>query len=180
MTPSVTTVLGVFADFSHVPSDGRLAEAADRGSRLHRWSAAYCRNPAMGTRFAASDIQLMAQSFALWHKFMVKETHAIELWQTHPTWGYTGTLDFIFTLNSSELVLIDLKTPVTKSRLWQGQLAAYNELCRVNHFDIKRAGVLQPDRTGNIARVHWYEDQARDLNAFLAALTAYKYFKGEK
>ena len=187
MTPSVTQVLGVYADFSALPDDGRLEAAADRGTRLHKWAALYCKAwdnklPYVPNLKPDDDIALHASSFAMWHKEMVKEMLHSELHLRHPVWGYHGHLDFIFVLHNGETVLLDLKTPVTKSRLWCGQVAAYGELVQVNYptLKIQRSGVLQTSPKGHMARVTWYETEARDLNAFLAALTAYKYFKGDK
>ena len=172
-TPSVTKVLSPYADFSHVPPD-RLAAAAQRGTAVHEQCRRYAENPA-ATAYIAPGTYL--SSFIRWHKIMVASLVLAERELFHEKYQFHGHPDFVFILRDGASALIDIKTPITKSRLWCAQLAAYSELCRSNKINVDKRGVLQLDPKGKMAKITWYSEDFRDFNAFLAALTAWRYFR---
>ena len=75
--------------------------------------------------------------------------------------------------------MIDYKTPIIESPTWCGQLAAYDELARVNDKPVIRCGSLMLKKDGGIAKFKEYKRDGRDLAAFLAALTAFRFFGGD-
>jgi hypothetical protein len=73
-------------------------------------------------------------------------------------------------------MVIDYKTPVAESRTWRAQLAAYCYLAKPVVGEVGgMALMLSPN--GAAARAIHYQYQAEDFAAFVAALTAYRYFK---
>jgi len=176
--PSVTQVLSVYADFSRIRPD-ILERAARRGTRVHETCAA------IATGLWAPDLareeQGYVRSFQKWFS-NVQRVHAVETELFHPVYRYMGHLDLCVTMqNEPHVRVVDLKTPLTEAPTWKAQLAAYSELVRVNMgLEPQRCGSLQLHPDGSTPRFREYQEQARDLAAFLNALAAYNYFrKGE-
>lgn len=171
---SVTTVLHPFADFSAVPPH-RLALAAERGTAVHAACAAYARGlPVLLPEGAA----LFYESFRKWFNRYVSRALFVEAEFTDPrTYRIIGHPDLVCELVDGRVVVVDYKTPATESRLWRAQLAAYCYLVAPILGRIPEGMALMLSGTGAPAKAKHYQYQAEDFAAFVAALTAYRYFK---
>lgn len=174
MLPSVTQVLGVYADFSKIRPDV-LAHAATRGSEVHR----ICGAIALGAWVPSipDECAGYVESFRAWLPYVTKFV-VIEQRMRDETAGYHGQPDIICTMRGSDaLVLCDLKTPAAKNSLWRVQLAAYWALSRTNGYAVERTFSLRLRRDGGFPILNEYQRQDRDYAVFLAALTAYRNLK---
>lgn len=172
----VTQILSPFADYSRIPQPA-LEHAAARGSLLHDAAAEIARGnwvPELD-----GDAQRYVDSFELWFNSYVTEVVSVEENFICEEFGYTGTWDVICRLmNDRYLALIDYKTPAIESPTWCAQLAAYEYGARKKYHP-ERVAALKL-RPGRPAKMIQYNQGHRDFAAFLAALTAYRYFKGWK
>jgi len=172
----VTQVLSVYSDFSKI--DPRTLEAAaQRGTDVHKACAAIAQGlfPVV-----PEDIDGYVVSFRRWFE----NVEVVELVEQHledPTFMYHGTPDLVVRLRGDSAPrLIDLKTPISKGRLWSAQIAAYERLFTVNYGEqCQHSGTLRLRRDGKPPVFDEYRHTAYDLQAFLAALTAYRNFMME-
>lgn len=173
--PSVTKVLSLYQDFSMVREDILLA-AQYRGTVVHRACFALARGlwAPVPPEYAG-----YVESFKKWLE-IIKEIHFIEPEIIDENYGFVGHPDIMVTIKGDSQVSIwDLKTPAIESPTWKGQLAAYMHLVvEVLRLPIGRCGSLVLNKDGKLPKAKEYQDSPRDLNAFLGALTAYRYFKG--
>lgn len=166
---TVTQALSPFVDLSMI-SDARLHYASARGTAVHRACSAYAQGlwvPAL-----PSDYQLYFDSFKRWFDAWVKDIIWVERQLTDNTYRFSGHPDLYCYLISGEKLIVDHKTPVTESPTWKAQIAAYCHLAEAESGMVLR---LRPDGTEALATR--YFNRAADFAAFLAALTAYRYFK---
>ena len=172
---SVTTALSPFNDFSQVPPD-RLAAAAARGTAVHQACAAYAR----GLPVFETSGYLYFQSFKNWFDKYVKRALFVESEFSDPSvYGIIGHVDLVAELTDGRIVVVDYKTPVAESATWRAQLACYCYLVKPVVGEVGgMALMLSPD--GGAARAIHYKNTASDFAAFLAALSAYRYFKEAK
>jgi len=173
---SVTTALSPFNDFSAVPPD-RLEYATRRGTATHAACAAYARSLPV---FASNGSAPYFESFRNWFDKYVKRALFVEAEFSDPSvYGIIGHVDLVAELTDGRVVVVDYKTPVAESATWRAQLACYCYLVKpiVGQADAM-ALMLSPD--GSAARAIHYKQQASDFAAFLAALSAYRYFKEAK
>jgi len=85
------------------------------------------------------------------------------------------------------LTLVDLKTPAAKNKLWSAQLSCYRHLAKEGkradgtkaNFSIDRVGSLRLRANGSPPIFDEYTNSAMDFSAFLAALSAWRYFTPE-
>lgn len=177
MTPSVTRIIAPWVKFDHVPQD-RLRAAAERGTRIH----AACRSIAEGIGFfpMSEDDRAIAgyvQSFRRWLQIVVKEVIFTEGELRDDRFGFVGHPDLFVLARNGEALLVDLKSPVTKSKTWRLQLSAYAHLCRQAGYFPDRIGSLRLHPEGKPPRMDWYEESAlQDFNVFLSCLNAYRFF----
>ena len=170
---SVTTVLSPFNDFSQVPPE-RLEYASRRGTATHAACAAYARNLPV---FACNGVEPYFNSFRNWFDKYVKRALFVEAeFSDQSGYGIVGHVDLVAELVDSRIVVVDYKTPVAESATWRAQLACYCYLVKpvVGEAD---GMALQLSPEGNAARTIHYKNTASDFAAFLAALSAYRYFK---
>jgi hypothetical protein len=172
--PSVTEVLSPWTDFSMV-SDQNLRFATQRGIEVHQYCAAYAKG--IWVMDVPDYCDSYFTSFKKWFDMMVGEVLSVENEYIHPGFFYIGHPDLICKLKDETTVLIDLKTPITKSKIWQVQLAAYAHLLIGYDIFPDKYGSLQLSPEGKIAKMNWYENNAEDFNIFLSALNCWKYFK---
>jgi len=119
-------------------------------------------------------------SFLIFKETYIKEIIAVEAEVVHPQWLYVGHIDFAGKVGAQhEAVVLDWKTPVTKSRSWQAQCAAYLEATRITFpgYEWKRAGTLQLDPKGGSPKMTWVERPAEAFHAFVSKLQADQYFR---
>jgi len=177
LTPSVTRVIAPWTKFDHVPEDV-LTRAAERGTRVHE----ACRAIAEGIGFFPMSEEDRAiagyvQSFRLWFEAVVKECIFTELELLDDHFGFVGHPDLLVISHEGERLLIDLKSPVTKSKTWRLQLAAYAHLCREAGYFPDKIGSLRLHPEGKPPRMDWYEESTlQDFNVFLSCLNAYRFF----
>ena len=175
--PSVTQVLSVYADFSMVPA-ATLEHAAARGTAVHRACAAIAQG--LWVPSLSEEAIPYVTSFKHWWP-LVQEAYAVEQELVDPAYGYRGHPDLIVRLAGENFArVVDLKTPITKNPLWAAQIAAYINLAKQvipEGMEIKRSGTLRLSPQGKAPKYDEYTESARDFHVFVAALTAYKYFK---
>jgi len=175
--PSVTQILSPYVDFSKVP-EHILSWATKRGKTVHNICAAICQ----GLWFPSvpSECVGYVESFQRWFERYVEEVVFVEKRFYHPIYQYSGQIDLYVKLEKIGYAVIDNKTPIVDDPTWKGQMAGYAELLKTNKHQLDKIGTLQLDPNGKVPKMIWYEDRAKDLNDFLAALTAgraYHYFK---
>ena len=175
---SVTEAMGWLSDFSAIPAK-TLARAADRGTMVHGYCAAY----AEGLPLVGVDLPLTGyvSSFKNWFDFAVEEVLLVEGRLEDPTLGFFGHPDLIAKIRGDRFYsVVDIKTPTTLQRVWAGQMAAYRRLAEIRFpGQIDRAFSLRLDGKGGVAKVKEYTDDKRDLAAFLSAVNATRYFRKE-
>ncbi len=172
--PRVTEVLSPWTDFSMIPPDV-LRAAAERGTAVHDACAAYALGlPVIGLR---DDAAPYVESFKRWHSHVVEHVILCEQRITDEDFGYHGEPDLLVKSKSQEIILLDLKTPVTKTKTWRIQLAAYTNLCRkLLDMKIDRVGSLRLSPEGKTPKMDYYEYQDKDFAIFVSALNCYRFF----
>lgn len=176
--PSVTEVLSVYQDFSAVSSE-RLQVAANRGTEVHRICAAIAKGLWWASEIPEGQRGYI-QSFERWFDVAVDQVIFVEERLDCTCYGYYGHPDLIAVLRGDlGATVIDLKTPITEGAVWRGQVAAYRHLaeCSGLGLPIERQVSLMLSPKGKSAKFKEYTANKEDLAAFLAALTAYRYFK---
>lgn len=173
--PSVTEVLSPWSDFSHVPP-GVLQAASERGTAVHNACFAYAQGlPQISIR---PDVAPYVESFIRWFDRVVDYVILCEQRITDERFGYHGEPDLLVMSKHQEVILIDVKTPVTKIKPWRVQLAAYKNLCeKFLDMKIHRVGSLRLSPEGKTPRMDYYDYSAQDFNVFLSALNSYRFFK---
>jgi hypothetical protein len=174
--PSVTEVLGVFTDFSRIRPDV-LAHAAERGTIVHQACAAIAEG--LWSLGVPPDCAGYVKSFERWFDMVVDTVHMVEAELTHSLYGYMGHLDLCVTLRGEEDPrVIDLKTPVTEGATWKAQISAYEALVIENtDLQCRRSGSLRLKADGGFPKFNQNDGDIGAFNAFLNALSAYRYFK---
>ena len=171
----VTEPLGVFFDKSTIPGDV-LEFAANRGTSVHAACAAYARRlPVM----IENGGYLYFKSFRDWFDaYVARVLFVEEEFRDDQVYRIVGHPDMVAELTDGRVVVVDFKTPQAESATWRAQIAAYRYLV-VLRLKIEIAGMaLILNKEGNQARAILYREQASDWAAYLAALTAYRYFRG--
>lgn len=176
--PSVTQVLGCFTDFSRVRPEV-LARATERGKQVHGAIAAHL----LGLWVPPLDdtVQPYFDSFRRWADIMIDRVLFVEKEIICNCYDYIGHVDAgLIVKNESHTTIIDWKSPITESKTWRGQNAAYLHLsdCHTKFPKVTRCGSVMLSPKGRTAKLKEHtEFQAQCFNAFLGALQAYKFFK---
>lgn len=176
--PRVTSILGPYCDFSMVPPDV-LQAASERGTLVHHSCASYALN-FMPPHEGCLDGYF--RSFKSWFDNYVVEVLAVEEEVIHPAFGYVGHVDLIAKVAGirpgQTVAVIDYKSPVTASRSWDCQIAAYLEASK-ERYGTEIAGALMLKKDGSLPKMIWLENGNQAFNAFCGALSAYNYLKGK-
>lgn len=171
--PSVTTVIAPFADYSRV-NPSVLERACLAGTAKHRLFAAHARR--LWIPKVPDELRGYFESFRNWWDSTVAEVVLIEKRLVHEPLAYCGHPDaFVRILGSNDLVCLDYKPESTRAKTYPIQTAAYQELGRVNGWDVRRRLSVHPKRSGGRAGVVEYTNP-RDINIFISALNCWKYF----
>ena len=174
--PSVTQVLEPFTDFSRIPT--RVLDYATwRGREVHK----ICEGIARGlwAPAPAADFAGYVQSFKRWFSHTVEKVIFVEREFICTCYGYIGHPDLgVVIKGDAGITVVDLKTPIIEGNTWRGQLAAYRHLVECCEAPVGRSGALMLDPKGRRAKLKEYTDSKEDFAAFLAALTAWRYFSG--
>ncbi len=171
--PSVTTVIAPFSDYGRV-NPAVLADACARGTAKHRLFAAYARR--LWIPRIPDELAGYFESWRAWFDSCVEEVILVEQELIHPALGYMGHPDAFVRLKGDKgLTVPDWKPESTRARSYPIQTAAYQELGRVNGFDVTRRLSIHPKRNGGRAGVVEYRNPA-DISVFISCLNAWKYF----
>jgi hypothetical protein len=171
--PRVTEILKPYVDYSMIASDV-LDAASDRGIRVHNYCAAYAKG--IYSEPMDADCHGYLESFLIWFNKYVAEVLAVEIELVSP-FGYIGHADLIVRLKDKRVPLIDLKTPLTGSKTWKAQIAAYLHEAAKPPYHAEIAGTLQLNSNGRTPRMAWLEDDGMAFQAFLGSLNAFRYFR---
>lgn len=174
--PSVTTILSPWSDFSRVPDDV-LAHAAERGTLVHQ--ACACRLIGLWSFPVPVEIRGYLDSFEQWMPVVADVVLCEEELADHD-YGYMGHPDLICRLQGDDaLSVIDFKTPLSKSKSWRPQLAAYRELAVKRGHDVRRVMSVRLKKDGGRPIVNESTGTvAHDFAVFRNALACWKYFNG--
>ena len=170
---SVTTVLSPFFDASKIRPEV-LEYASRRGTAVHSACAAYARNLPV---FFMDGVGPYFASFREWFDKYVKRVLFVEAEFSDPnTYGIIGHVDLVAELTDGRIVVVDYKTPAVESASWKSQISAYCYLVKPVVGEVESMALMLSGE-GRAARAIHYKQQASDFAAFLAALSAYRYFK---
>ena len=173
--PSVTTVLSPFSDFSMIRPDV-LQRAAERGTRVHAACAAFTSGQ-FAWGLEQGDWPFF-DSFSIWATEVDPLFLSIEQEFVDEKLGYMGHPDTIIRYPGDKgLTVIDYKTPLSVSKTWLPQIAAYAHLARNYGYDVKRGLALRLKKHGGRPIVTEVDIDGEPWAAFLNALGAYRYFQ---
>jgi len=170
--PSVTTILGLYFDKTKI-NPSRLEYASSRGTEVHAICGAIAKKIWVPT--IPPDCAGYVLSFQTWFNANVRKVIFVEKEFIDTIHGYKGHPDIVVVLVDNSTILVDLKTPLQKIKIWRGQMAAYKNLVE-QEIKIDRIGSLRLSPHGRPPVFDEYQDSAMDFTAFLAALSAYRYF----
>lgn len=174
--PSVTTVLSPFSDFSMIRPEV-LKLAAERGTRVHAACAIYAKALWADYALYPGDRPFF-DSFLNWVNTAGIEFISVEEEFTDSGLGYMGHPDAVVYIPGDQgLTIIDYKTPMSISRSWHPQIAAYAHLARKNGHDVRRGLAVRLRKNGGRAITTEIDIDGEPWAAFLNALGAYRYFK---
>lgn len=172
----VTDILSPFNDFSGIDPKV-LANAADRGQRVHRYCELYAKS--MLIEEPTNDCKPYVQSFVDWFEACVEKVVYSEMRINCAKYKLSGKFDDVFILKGDKgACLIDKKTPQTASQSWQLQTAAYRILLKDEmDFIVQRRACLILDKFGGKARFHEHTNHESDERRFINALDLHRFFK---
>lgn len=173
----VTEILSRFTDFSHI-QPSVLANACDRGSRVHHFCEMYVKNLLIEP--VDDDCKPYFNSFVAWFDELVEEVIESEQRLFCDEWKITGQIDLILKLkNTDTLYIVDIKTPQQKADSWTLQTAAYKHLVESNSdLKIDYRGCLMLNRHGGFPKMIGYPSHEKDLDLFFSACKLHKFFGG--
>ncbi len=183
MAPELISTTQALAPFSGYSSGsgagvrpGVLLKAMERGTFVHK----VCASIASGAFIIEpipDDYKGYITSYRSWFELMVDRVIFVEKEFVAHNFGYVSHPDLGVFLKTGERALIDLKTPLAKRKVWAAQLASYKYVTEATlNFRWDKIGSLQLDPDGKMAKMVWYNESPKDFNAFLACLTATRYF----
>jgi len=170
---SVTEVLGKYFDWRLIP-DAVLALACQRGTDAHTGCSMYDQ---LGYVFSVPEAARgYVDSFIEWHKRNVFKTLLNEKRLNDKELGFTGRPDFVFELDTGEIVLVDIKTPLAESPTWKCQLAAYHHLVtEIGKIKLDDTMSLRLHPEGGPAKGKRYGSRRIEyFNYFLSALNSHR------
>ena len=160
--------------------DMRLMIAQQRGIKVHR----ACFAIAKGCwALVDEEAEPYVQSFKIWVENVVEKIVYVGD-DSGPglideEFGFIGHPDIIVTLKREcHPRVIDLKTPITKTKIWRLQLAAYSHLAMKAGWSVDISGSLRLSPNGEIAKFDASENWHRDFAVFLSALNIYRFMMG--
>jgi hypothetical protein len=173
LLPSVTQTISPFVDFSKIPP-AMLEHAAIRGTRVHNICFAHTKGLWAPIE---PDIIGYVDSFRRWFDHVVREVYFIEERLVDDVFGFHGEPDMLVLSKHWEVMLVDVKTPLAKSKSWRLQMAGYKRLVEISSYpNPQKVGSLRLSPDGKTPHMDFYDDSAQDLNLFLQALQLHKFF----
>lgn len=172
----VTEVLSPYTDFSSIAPE-ILANAADRGSRVHHFCELYARDLLISD--IDDDCKNYFYCFKKWFDEFVSEVVSLEERITSDKYKLSGKYDMIVKMKGSDdLVLVDIKTPASISPSWALQTAAYKILLReVKGVIVDRRICLLLPKKGDSASAAEYTQHEKHEQLYLNALELFHFFK---
>ncbi len=190
--PSVTGILGIINEpglnvwrgrVGNDEADRVMHAAADFGTRVHLMceEIAHFGVEAFEPIGVEPDIQPFAGAYLSWFNANVRDVLGTETRVASPQHGYAGSLDLCVVLMDGSAAIVDIKTskgnyPHPK---WGAQLAAYQValLESAGIVTTRRLIVQMPSARPGELIVHErpLAEARTDWNAFLAALTLYRW-----
>jgi hypothetical protein len=181
----VTEILAPWNNFSAIDPDV-LANAADRGTRVHKYCEEYAKLWLMHAAdfvepsAIEADCRPYVQSYIAWFNDMVQEVHHQETRLYSEQYRICGKPDQVVRLKGDEpahLTLLEIKTPQIAKPSWALQTAAYDYLIESNGLrPVARRIALILDKNGGPARVIEYSQKERDIRLFIAACELHRFF----
>ena len=187
--PSVTTIVGAIlrkpflekwrGDVGNREADRRRDEAGEHGKNVHR----ACGLVMQGVVAIPFDLpplhEEQVDAFKLWHDLAVEEVISIEETIFNDMYGYAGTLDERAILKGDRLpTVIDLKTGHIDEDHCRMQTAAYRSGDSVPSD--RRLIVDLKNLKDGLPKIHEYKDHGGDFQAFLYALSLFKWQRGAR
>lgn len=178
--PRVTEILRNYTNYDKVPSE-ILDKAATRGTTVHALCAGIAKGAWIPDGMIDPNLRGYINSFQKWAQAQVKKFSIVEKRFADPTLNYTGQLDFVVEGTDGELYLVDIKTSASPQKTFPVQMAAYNNLLKINGVYVKGAILVYLKKDGEFPEVYLLEDLVQEWSVFVAALECWNYFhKGKK
>ena len=185
--PRVTTVLNIIhrpelerwrAELGNVEADRIRDYTAEIGTSLHNVCRLYNRDQSFEMP-TTSQIGRMFDTYRKWFDMAIDTVIETEQLVANKKFGYAGTFDLLAVLKGDTIPsVIDLKTNKDFWPTMALQLAAYREALLEEGKKVDRRLVVRIDKleTGKL-QVKEYTRHTKDFNAFLAALSLFRYFE---
>jgi hypothetical protein len=186
--PRVTAILNIIhrpelerwrGELGNIEADRIRDDMAAIGASLHSICRLFNRDQSFEIP-ATSQIGQMFQTYRQWFEMAIDTVVETEQLVVSKKFGYAGTFDLLAVLKGDTTpAVIDLKTSKDFWPTMALQLAAYREALLEEGKKVDRRLVVRIDKleTGKL-EVKEYTQHARDFNAFLAALSLFRYFEG--
>lgn len=174
----VSEILSPYSDFSNIDPQV-LANAADRGTRVHKLCELYIKNLMIEpVESLDTELQGYFKSFVNWCDLALHTPIDAEARYYCDELKITGQIDLVAMLNdSNKAVIIDIKTPQNSSKTWNLQTAAYMYLYNQTlDIPIHRRGCLLLNKNGGLATFIEYTDFEREFELFKQAINLYNFF----
>ena len=179
-TYRVTEVFSPYVKFDHVSAD-QLEALAYRGTAVHQYL--YYHALDLWTPRPQGEAEGYCISGERWIDQNVRRVISAEREYSDPVLGYSGHPDLLVEDGNGRILLVDYKTPVTESKTWPLQLAAYHHLvCKAHKLSKKKVApaALMLSPTGGNARFKgYYENLDYYFNLFIGLLREARYFSEE-
>lgn len=171
----VTEPLGRYSGLENVDAQ-TLKNAQDRGNLVHYFCDLYVSH--MLIEEIPSHVKLYVESFIQWFDTYIDKVLLSEYRVSHEGLRLSGQFDLLCKYKySNDIVLVDFKTPLAKSKTWQLQTAAYRFLLRENQIEyVDRRIALKLSAQGKPPMVYEYKDHNNDEKLYLKLLEIYRFF----
>jgi predicted RecB family nuclease len=185
--PRVTAILNIIhrpelerwrGELGNVEADRIRDDAAQMGTSLHHICRLFNRDQSFEIP-PTSQLGRMFDAYRQWFETVIDTVVETEHLVANKKFGYAGTFDLLALLKGDVTPsVIDLKTSKDFWPTMALQLAAYREALLEEGKEVDRRLVVRIDKleTGKL-EVKEYTQHARDFNAFLAALSLFRYFE---
>jgi len=185
--PRVTAILDIIhrpelehwrGDLGNIEANRVMYEAAEIGTSLHNVCCVFNRDQSFEMP-STSQIGRMFDTYRQWFEMVIDTVIETEHLVVSKKFGYAGTFDLLAVLKGDATPsVIDLKTSKDFWPTMALQLSAYREALLEEGKGVDRRLVVRVDKleAGKL-QVKEYTRHAKDFNAFLAALSLFRYFE---
>ncbi len=184
--PRVTTILNIIhrpelerwrGELGNVEANRIRDDTAEIGTSLHNVCHLFNRDQSFEMP-VTSQIGQMFNTYRRWFEKVIDTVVETEQLVISKKFGYAGTFDLLAVLKGDVTPsVIDLKTSKDFWPTMALQLAAYREALLEEGKEVNRRLVVRIDKLETEKlEVKEYIKHARDFNAFLAALSLFRYF----